>query len=283
MRDDFAIFICTHGRPDSQLTLNLIKRGGYKGKWYLVLDDTDETIQQYIDNYGTDNIIIFDKNYYINNSEVGTNNPSFKCILYAKNAVEDIAVELGLSAFMLSDDDNKYLWFRWADDEKCRACSVDGKLDEVIDAYTELILDCDIVATGFGFSQFYFGGKDSFNYENYQKLRVPYNMVFRNAKFKVNWISSFGEDIITAIQYGKVGQVWTSLPDVQVETSPVGEGSGGMGDTYNSINSFNRAMYDFMYHPTATRPYLYQNKFMASINRKVAFPKIISDSYRKEK
>ena len=64
MRNDFAIFILTHGRPDTQLTLKTLLACGYTGRWYLVLDDQDDTIQKYIDNFGADRIIVFNMNFF---------------------------------------------------------------------------------------------------------------------------------------------------------------------------------------------------------------------------
>ena len=42
MRNDFAILILTHGRPDNIKTLSSLKRAGYTGKYYIVIDNEDE-------------------------------------------------------------------------------------------------------------------------------------------------------------------------------------------------------------------------------------------------
>ena len=105
----------------------------------------------------------------------------------------------------------------------------------------------------------YFGGIESLN--QLHKFRIPYNFVFRNATSKIDWHSWFGEDVITAISYNKVGQFWTVVPFIQQDIANVGSGKedGGMADVYRNIASFKLAMCDFVYHPSATRPYLYQN------------------------
>lgn len=36
MRDDFAVLILTHGRPEQQHTLRSLERSGYTGRVYLV-------------------------------------------------------------------------------------------------------------------------------------------------------------------------------------------------------------------------------------------------------
>lgn len=41
MRSDFAVFILTHGRADNVATMGALKKGGYTGKWYMIIDDED--------------------------------------------------------------------------------------------------------------------------------------------------------------------------------------------------------------------------------------------------
>ena len=210
-----AIFICTHGRPNSQYTLNTLRNSGYTGDIYLVVDDEDDTVcRLYELGY---KVLNFCKQQYIDKSDTGTNENQRKCILYAKNFCEDIAHQMHLDAFVIADDDILNFRFRYVEDGHLKSQKVISTMDDIIQAYYKAMIDCDMVATGFGFTQFYFSGTESFSSENVQKYRVPYNFVFRNAKHKVDWMSWFGEDIITAVYYGRTGQLWTAMPYVQQE------------------------------------------------------------------
>ena len=42
MRDSFAVFILTHGRADNVVTMKTLKKGGYTGRWYMIIDNEDE-------------------------------------------------------------------------------------------------------------------------------------------------------------------------------------------------------------------------------------------------
>ena len=42
MRDDFCVFVLTHGRADNVITARTLKRHGYTGKTFFVVDDQDE-------------------------------------------------------------------------------------------------------------------------------------------------------------------------------------------------------------------------------------------------
>ena len=50
---EFAVFILTHGRPDNVKTLATLKKCGYTGKIYFIVDNEDKTI----DNEFYNNII----------------------------------------------------------------------------------------------------------------------------------------------------------------------------------------------------------------------------------
>ena len=41
MRNDFVVFILSHGRANSLVTVDSLNRCGYTGKWYIILDDED--------------------------------------------------------------------------------------------------------------------------------------------------------------------------------------------------------------------------------------------------
>lgn len=60
MRDDFCAFILTHGRPDKVLTYRTLRRAGYTGKIFIVVDDEDKTWHQYIAEFG-EQVLVFSK------------------------------------------------------------------------------------------------------------------------------------------------------------------------------------------------------------------------------
>lgn len=47
MRDDFAVFILTHGRADNVVTMKTLRKHGYAGRWYMIIDDEDPTADAY--------------------------------------------------------------------------------------------------------------------------------------------------------------------------------------------------------------------------------------------
>lgn len=56
MRDDFAVFILTHGRADTVLTKKALDAQGYTGKIYYVVDNEDDQIERYKANFGAESV-----------------------------------------------------------------------------------------------------------------------------------------------------------------------------------------------------------------------------------
>ena len=288
MREDFAVFICTHGRPDKQLTLNTLLKCGYTGKWYLIVDDTDNTIQQYIDNYGKEHIIVFNKNYYINSDRYdnGDNKLHEKCVVYAKRAAEDIAVKLNIGVFLLADDDVTKLTLRLPVIDKLLRLSITN-IDTVFEWYSEWIISGNICCLGVGTPVNYFLGKNAFSSKNLcaSTRPLPYNFTFRNTAFHVNWLSWFAEDTITLYQSGELGNIWLVDLHLMFECMPIGDTSieGGMSDIYRVNDSFSLQFNAVKYCPQriALHPYHKNGKMLFKRNNDISFPKIISGRYKK--
>ena len=61
MKRNFAVFILTHGRADKVITYHTLRRSGYSGKIYLILDDEDTQKDRYKEIYSENEIIVFSK------------------------------------------------------------------------------------------------------------------------------------------------------------------------------------------------------------------------------
>lgn len=59
--EDFAVFILTHGRADNVKTFATLKKCGYTGKVYFIVDNEDEEVSKYIKNFGSTPMIIEEK------------------------------------------------------------------------------------------------------------------------------------------------------------------------------------------------------------------------------
>ena len=280
MLNDFAIFVLTHGRPDKQLTWELLKKLGYTGKIYLVLDDQDKTIPQYIQNFGAENIFIFDKNHYVQTTDTGNNKPVFGCGIYARNAIEDIAKEMGLKAFVQADDDILNMRIRFPEADRVRSYCINSTFDSIIYAYIEFIKSTNFAYIGFGNAPAYMCGKEVFNINN---SNFPYVFMLRNSRVDVKWSMNFSDDYATPTLLSNRGNLCLQIPFVQVDESPVADvkTTGGMANSYARETELSLAFYIKMSSPNSVAlTYDGEHIKLTRHGRKVR-PKIISGGYKK--
>lgn len=87
-------FIISHGRPNEQLTYKLLRSGGVEtDDIFIVCDDLDTTLTEYIQNYG-DRIVVFDKQRYMDSCDSGVQSPTGLHAVYASECQEDLAASI---------------------------------------------------------------------------------------------------------------------------------------------------------------------------------------------
>ena len=273
MREDFAIFILTHGRPNKQYTNHALDKAHYTGKRIMLLDDEDDTVKEYKENYPDVEIILFDKQSYIDTSDTGTNKDQRKCILYAKNAANDIAKDLGFSSYVVADDDIIRFRHRWKQDDGVTYTQEVKNMDAVIEAYIEFLLSGNISALSFGDARLYMGGKLLLG-------RIPYNFVFRNTAMQFEWRSAMYEDTVTPVVETINGTYTLGLPNIQFDMKQCDNNAeGGMSDVYAKMSIYERAFTAFMYHPPGIE--IANNSVGFELIKNNVFPNLISTAFKK--
>ena len=112
MRNDFAVFILTHGRPENVITYDTLMKMGYKGKLYLVIDNEDKKADEYYEKFGKDKVVMFDKLEISKKFDTFDNSEERRTVIYARNACFEIAEKLGIKYFLELDDDYDQFRFR---------------------------------------------------------------------------------------------------------------------------------------------------------------------------
>lgn len=276
------VFIDTHGRPDNQYTYETLMSRGYKGKIVFVVDDEDDTVDKLRQNYTDNDIQMFHKQYYYERVDAGVNNPKRKLNLFARCACEDIAKKYNCESFVMADDDILDFRYRYKEDGSLKSQKIETTADEFIQLYSEFMIENDFAMISTGMPQMYFAGADIDS--TMWKWRVPFNFVFRNAKYDINWVSSFEEECVTTVNSLIEGKNCMCVPLVQHTINPLAEKKGGMFDAYHSSTPFELAEFGHIFHPTVSEPYYYstknKSKWMSKTKRETAFPRIISSSYK---
>ena len=283
MRNDFAVFILTNGRADIVATMGALKRGGYTGKWYMIIDNEDETAEQYYKNFGSENVIMFDKQAAYDRADTMDNFNEHRAIIYARNESFRIAKELGLKYFLMLDDDYKEIDFRYADGNKLA-----GKTMKHLDRVFEDML-CFLEASGAAVVAFAQGGDFVGGLEGgtFTKglLRKAMNSLFCRTDRPIDFRGTMNEDVTTYTTLGSRGNLFFTFCSACVIQLPTQSLDGGMTDSYLETGTYVKTFYSVMAMPSCIKVsmmYTKHKRIHHRIDWDCCVPKIINEKYRKE-
>lgn len=276
---DFAIFILTHGRPDNQKTASALYKSGYTGKIYYVVDDEDRTLPQYEIIYGED-VIVFNKENYVQKTDTAEIHPNRNFAVFARNAIEDIAREMGYEYFGMFDDDILKFRYRWEEENKLRSLNVHN-MDKVIEYTLDFMEDCNIATMSFGINTNFMPKIELQDFTD-SKYRMCFNSYIRNAKFKVDWKLNMWEDVITSVLSNKYGQLWLQSPSIQMDMTAIGkENIGGNSEAYRNVKLLHQLFYTQIACPDCFYIRLSPDKMVPWSNYKAMCNKLISSKYKR--
>ncbi len=284
MRSDFAAFILTHGRPDRQYTLDTLKRCGYTGAYYLVIDNEDDTAGEYFKRYG-DKVIQFDKLAVSRTFDTGDNFSDRRTIVYARNACFQIAKNLGIRYFLELDDDYTSFCCRYVKDGKFTRRELNN-IDGMFELMIQLLNDTKAVTVAFAQNGDFVGGALEGGAYSKGILRKAMNTFFCDTERPFTFVGRINEDVNTYTSEGSRGKLFLTVTGVSIQQKQTQSNKGGMTDVYLDSGTYVKSFYTVMYSPSCTTVMRMGGNTQKRIHHHVEWsncvPKIISDRYRKE-
>lgn len=281
---NFAVFILSHGRPNNVITYNTLRRQGYTGKIYLILDDSDKTINEYKDLFG-DDIIIFSKKDYKDKFDIMDNFDNDKVIVYARNACYDIARKLGLDYFFEYEDDYTNFQYRYIEGESLKGITIKN-LDKIFDLMINCIEETNINTIAFAQGGDFIGGAGAFKSNSF-KRKAMNSFVFKVNKDKkddILFIGRMNDDVNTYLTKGKIGKLFFQLANINLVQLQTQSNSGGNTEAYKQYGTYTKSFYSVMAEPSCCKINLMgrtNKRLHHSIKWENAVPKIISEKYKK--
>ncbi|HCT7297036.1 TPA: hypothetical protein OT728_004348 [Escherichia coli] len=248
MRDDFCAFILTHGRPDKVLTYRTLRRAGYTGKIFIVVDDEDKTRHQYMAEFG-EQVLVFSKADIASRFDEADNFGDRRSIFYARNACFDLAKLVGCKYFIQLDDDYHEFQFR-VDRNYDQAYFPIRKLDAILSemlAYYE-----SIPALSIAMSQ---GGDflgDNGGHASWVK-RKAMNSFICSVDRPFSFMGRINEDVNTYTNLGRCGELFMTIGAVQLGQKQTQKNSGGMTELYLDSGTYVKSFYSVMYSPSCVK------------------------------
>lgn len=289
VRDDFAIFILSHGRANKMKTVDLLKRVGYTGKWYIIIDDEDNQAQQYYDNFGKENVIMFCKEEVAKTFDIMDNFKGRGVITFARNAVYDIAKKLGLKYFLEFEDDYTELKSRFVREDGVFSAKWVTDFDSVCNYYLEFLEETGIFTVCFAQQGDFIGGKSCNMWTDKVKRKVM-NSFFIKVDNPVIFYGRFNDDVNMYVQQGKLGKVMLTTVDIMLHQLTTQQNSGGITEAYKQYGTYVKSFYSVMLNPSCTKistlgetvKEFSHMRYHHAIEWENAVPKIISSKFKKE-
>lgn len=285
MRDDFAIFILTHGRPYNVVTTRTLKECGNTNRVYYIIDNEDKYADRYYWNFGKENVIMFDK--YKKSLEFDTMdqiaNRDRRAIVYARNACFDIAKDLGIKYFLELDDD--YTTFRSRVYENDMLSTIYVRdFDAVVDATLDFLNESNALTVAFSQTGDFIGGIGSKIYK--EKLtRKAMNSFFCRTDRRFDFIGRINEDVNTYVLLGSRGELMFTVADIALNQLTTQKNSGGMSELYLDVGTYVKSFFTVIANPSSVKIAEMGDgnyRIHHLINWEHTTPKIISDRFKKE-
>lgn len=282
MRNDFAVFILTHGRADQVSTLRTLQKGGYSGRWYMILDDEDEMADRYRKNFGDKHVIVFHKQAAYEQSDTMDNFHEHRSIIYARNESFRIAKELGLRYFLMLDDDYKQIDFRYAAGGKLKVKTI-RNMDRIFDSMLKFLDVSKAATVAFAQGGDFVGGIPGKKFGK-GLLRKAMNSMFCRVDRPISFMGTMNEDVTTYTTLGSRGELFFSFCSLCVVQKPTQSLDGGMTESYLESGTYVKSFYSVMAMPSCVRVRMMHNKHKR-IHHRVAWdhcvPMILNEKYRK--
>ena len=248
---DFCVFILTHGRPDKQTTTQSLKRHGYTGPIFYVIDDEDDTEDEYRERYG-DHVLQFSKEAISKTFDEGDNFSDRRTITYARNACFDLAESIGFKYFVQLDDDYTDFRYRIRSDGTFHH-RVIRSLDHVFATVLEFYKSCpQLLSVAIAQGGDFIGGHNT-RFHSTLRTRKAMNSFFCSTSRRFNFIGRMNEDVNTYTSVASRGGLFLTIPMVALDQKQTQGTEGGITELYKRYGTYVKASYTVMYQPSSVK------------------------------
>lgn len=280
---DFAVFILTYGRANRVYTYNTLKKQNYTGKIYLICSTDDKELENYKLKF-KDKVIIFNKNDYYNKFDLCDNFKDKKTVIFARNALWNIAKRLKINYFLELDDD--YTEFRYTNNNKNIYLTKSKKIKNLDKIFKLLLnyyknINCKSLCIAQGGD--FIGGENS-NVFKKRVIRKAMNFFICSSKREFKFIGRMNDDVNTYVRLGSIGDIFLTITDLRLEQLNTQSNKGGLTDMYLNYGTYIKSFYTIINSPSNVKIGLMGNKFKRLhhfVDWNKTVPKIIDEKYAK--
>lgn len=253
MKNEFCVFILTHGRADKVYTYNTLIKAGYTGKIFIVIDNEDKQAEAYKAIY-KDSVLIFDKKAIAETFDEGDNFNDRRAIIYARNATFILAKNLGYRFFMQLDDDYTSFCYRFNHQYNYIESNIYIKsIDEIFDLMIDFYKETPFASIAFAQGGDFMGGNQSSLSDRIKTKRKAMNSFLCDTEKSFMFVGRINEDVNTYTSKQRAGLPFLTLNQLSLTQKQTQTNQGGMTDLYLDSGTFVKSFYSVMYAPACVK------------------------------
>ncbi len=281
MENNFAVFILTHGRPDNVLTYNTLRKCGYNGKIYLIVDNEDSHIEAYKKNFGIEYVKIFNKKAMADKIDEANNFDNRKVIVHARNYCFELANELNYKYFIQLDDDYYEFIYKFSD-TKGQVLAKD--INKVFDLMFNFYKKTNALSICFAQTGDFIGGVDNGKGVYRFAKRKCMNSFFCSTDRPFQFLGSINEDVNTYTTLAGKGELFLTIPVFAINQKDSQTQKDGMSDIYKLQGTYVKSFTTVLMQPSNVKVSIMNathKRIHHSISWKNTTPMIVSQAYKK--
>jgi hypothetical protein len=283
--NNYIVFILTHGRPKNLKTIHTLKKFGYTGKYFIILDNEDKTISQYETIYGKDKIIIFNKKEMADQIDEANNFDDRRATVHARNACFKISKELGYEYFILLEDDYTEFQYRYLNKDKTKLKLISIKnLNKIFDLHIEFFKCSNFLSVALAQGGDLIGGANNPKARNRPMMRKCMNSFICSINRPFQFIGQFNDDVNTYVMHGMRGGLFATIPMIMLHQLPTQKAKSGMTDVYLRYGTYCKSFTTVMMQPSSVKVSM-MNSQNPRIHHLIKWintvPVIIDEAYKK--
>lgn len=274
-------FILTHGRPDNVVTLKTLERSGYTGDIFLLVDTEDNMQVEYMKKFGPERVIVFDKKAESKRFDTGDTSDERRSIVFARNASQRIARELGYDYLLQLDDDYTAFLYRYMDAGTIKSINI-RQMDKVLKLLIEFLSLSGASTVAMSQGGDHMGGAGG-NISSGLRRKAMNSFVIDLSK-PVSFFGRLNEDVNAYVVNGMRGELFLTIMGLQLNQLQTQLNPGGMSDAYLAAGTYVKSFFTVMMAPSCVNIALMgrtDRRYHHRVRWNNAVPKIISGRYRK--
>lgn len=223
----------------------------------MIVDNEDKTVGRYIKNFGSENVVIFDKSAEILLCDRGNNFGERGTVLMARNACFDIAKKLGIKYFLQLDDDYTSFFHRKISEDGKKLLGFQVKnMNEIINIYLNYFKSAGFTSLTFAQGGDFIGGvsgPSTLAGRGFPLLRKAMNSFFCSTERPFKFIGAMNDDVNTYVVLGCQGKLFGTAPQIHIVQKQTQKQAGGLTDMYKRFGTYCKSFTTVMMQPSSVK------------------------------